>query len=1212
MLIRKLPLLLLLQLLHTVGSVNVEERGAGRSWVEIETLRDEKGQPHYEYGNSISGGGKSVFVGAGTCNAAKGMVRVLSSEEGDHMEVSRLRSPSLQPLDHLGSSITSSSEYEIIVGAPGSERSPGAVYIFRSIHSYSPTETGGGQPAPGLVDYNDPHLTNNSIDPNWILHQRISLSRSMKINFGRSVALSQNILAISSIGKESPYALRDTVSVINQRGTRSFIQTYSGDGEPDAVYLYQRTLARDNVTRFEPIGTLSSKGANNGKDFGFRVSFDSDERFLGVSAPVRQEALFGHGTDGHLEVTGVTTLDGSASFNFKTVTIHSGGVLTVTRRDTSTNRGGILSIRIQDTLFIENGGMINVSALGYTGGPASFASGGASEVSQQGESYSGQQSTFSSSNFGGGGAGTSTLIGIHKCIYDGSAPMFPTGYTPPTTGEIGEPSGGGGGYGTPGDDGTPVQCGTSGTGGLTYGDADLSSELLFGSGGGSGHPYSFGSGGAGGDGGGIIDIRSKVVINNGMILANGGRGQNGGYYSGGGGGGSGGSIRLEGEQLTNNGIIQAIGGSGGLRATGSGSEGTQLVKGGDGGKGRIRLAFVTLHYEGPVDPNPVNTTIYDGTIHLFERISNTTNDQPWFIEHTIPRPLDGFFIGHSLAVDNGFVAFGSDQLLEDPVLSETYVYVYKYSDASGEFAAFQKIPSPESLTITGHSTTHFGHRLKFSRNATSNIEDTTLFITSLGDSNYPGILWIYRLNTDLSEYVLSEWLIAESPEPGDSFGIDLYHSGGEYNHERLYVLSKNTAGNLDMTVGALHVYQYQLNISRVLSTVSCEYSELNLNTSMTCLLRTVDSTGNPVGFSRELQHVNLIIDGSPELVEINSISEGLYKFRVTPSSQGTNQLRISLEGDILSNDVVQFSVGQELFPETIHISCNNTIVAGDNVVCKIIAPGGLRSSQSYFSVTIVNTDSYLRYNSWNELVSLPLGYVNRFITSEVPEVHPDITEGFRTEPLFAEQVTPTDILWEDLGEYVFQFPTSLEGLYSIFVKYKNEPILGNNPLFVNVEAPDINPTASSFVCEGFTAANRSTSCVITLNGGTDIRSGGEGIERYLNVEYKESGGYVNYESYFVWGGVGKIRLWFVPDSSTSEQVEVFLSFNSTSIPPSGTRIVIVAEQSPSSVCQNAPHTLSTIQILRSHAFSHSDGTVFNNAATNVVVNPRTFCENKRP
>eukprot|EP01060_Flectonema_neradi_P002756 TRINITY_DN11748_c0_g1_i1.p1 TRINITY_DN11748_c0_g1~~TRINITY_DN11748_c0_g1_i1.p1 ORF type:complete len:1220 (+),score=207.67 TRINITY_DN11748_c0_g1_i1:36-3662(+) len=1203
----------LLVLFVAAIAVNVEERGAGREWVEVETVRDVKGQPHYVFGDSITGVGKSVFVGAASCNAAKGMVRILNSESGDHAEVSRLRSPALQPLDSLGSSITSTSEYEILAGAPGTEQSPGAVYVFRSTSSYSETESGGGQPPPGLIDYNDHHLTDDCIDPNWILHQRITLSRSMKINFGRAIALSRDILAVSSIGKESPYALRDTVSVINRRGTRTFIQTYSGDGEADAVSLYQRTLTRDNVTRFEPVGTLSSRDANVGKDFGHRISFDADARFLGVSAPVRQAALFGHGTDGHLEVTGVTTLDGSAVFNFKTVTIHDGGVLTVTRRDASTKRGGILSIRVQDTLLIMSGGVINISAMGYSGGPASFSSGGASEISRQGESYLGQQETLPTANYGGGGAATSTLIGIHKCIYDGSAPMFPTGYTP-TSGEIGEPSGGGGGYGTAGEDGTSVQCGTSGVGGQPYGDADLSSELLFGSGGGSGHPYSFGSGGAGGDGGGIIDIRAKIVINEGMILSNGGRGQNGGYYSGGGGGGSGGSIRIEGEQLTNNGIIQAIGGSGGIRSTSSGSEGTTAVKGGDGGKGRIRLAFVTLHYEGSVDPTPVNSTIYDGSIHVFEQLSNSSQDQPWFIEHTIPRPADAYFTGHSLAVENNFIAYGSDQLLYDPVVSACDVFLYQFSEEAGEFMMFQKIEKPDSQTLTGHTTTHFGHRIKFSRNATAGAEDVALFITSLGNANYPGVLWIYRLNTDFSAFVLSEWLMADTPEPGDSFGSDVFLSTGiDYNHHRLYVLSKNTAGaDENIAVGALHVFQYQLNISRSMSSVSCAYSELNLNTSMLCVLVATDLVGKPIGLTKDISQISVLINGVRELVEAFTVSEGVFHFYVTPGTPGSSQLTVAIDDEPLSSDPVQFTVGEELVTDSMSVVCNNTITAGESVVCTITAPGGYKASQGYFSVSIVNTDSHLLYNTWNELISTPLGhYVTRYITSEVPEVFPSSQSNFRAQPTFGEVIVPTEIFWDGIGEYVFHFPTSFEGLYSVFVTYKGEPVLGNNPLFVNVEAPDVSSEQSQFVCDEFTAPNRTTSCVISLRGNIDVRTGWPGIEDFLSVEFQDGGATINFDSHFVWGGVGKIRLWFIPTTESS-QIDVFVSFNSTPVPPSTTRTVVVAEQSPTQVCQNAPHALSTIQILRSHAFSYSDDTVFNNAATNVVVNPRTFCENKRP
>ena len=152
--------------------------------------------------------------------------------------------------------------------------------------------------------------------------------------------------------------------------------------------------------------------------------------------------------------------------------------------------------------------------------------------------------------------------------------------------------GGGGGFGSVGAAG---QAANPNNGGGTYGTLALL-PLVGGSGGGggSGDVSGAGSGGGGGGGGGAILIASSTKINiaGGSILANGGAGGAGvqNQPSSGGGGGSGGGIRLMAETLEGSGPISAAGGIKG----GAGSN----RKGGEGGRGRIRLEAVFFNYTG--------------------------------------------------------------------------------------------------------------------------------------------------------------------------------------------------------------------------------------------------------------------------------------------------------------------------------------------------------------------------------------------------------------------------------------------------------------------------------------------------------------------------------------------------------------------------------------------------------------------------------------
>ena len=142
--------------------------------------------------------------------------------------------------------------------------------------------------------------------------------------------------------------------------------------------------------------------------------------------------------------------------------------------------------------------------------------------------------------------------------------------------------GGGGGYGTFGENGRGWSDNTyreniDGIGGNIYGDSALST-IHFGSGGGGGY------GSRGGNGGGIICIscKNKIILYEGSgIYANGNKGKY--YYDG---CGSGGSIFIKCKYLLNQSnsicFIQAIGGAHNVEAANAGH-------GGNGGFGRVRV-----------------------------------------------------------------------------------------------------------------------------------------------------------------------------------------------------------------------------------------------------------------------------------------------------------------------------------------------------------------------------------------------------------------------------------------------------------------------------------------------------------------------------------------------------------------------------------------------------------------------------------------------
>jgi hypothetical protein len=146
--------------------------------------------------------------------------------------------------------------------------------------------------------------------------------------------------------------------------------------------------------------------------------------------------------------------------------------------------------------------------------------------------------------------------------------------------------GGGGGFATAGGDSGPWN---GRNGGRPYGNS-LIVPFCGGSGGAAGNQFGDGRGGNGGAGGGAIHIFSNLMVDvKGKISADGADGEStqGVHKSGGGGAGSGGAIAITAPIIKICGELSAKGGHGGAAILKPVEGG---LFGGDGGRGRIRLA----------------------------------------------------------------------------------------------------------------------------------------------------------------------------------------------------------------------------------------------------------------------------------------------------------------------------------------------------------------------------------------------------------------------------------------------------------------------------------------------------------------------------------------------------------------------------------------------------------------------------------------------
>ncbi|MFZ5478125.1 MAG: putative metal-binding motif-containing protein [Myxococcota bacterium] len=247
-------------------------------------------------------------------------------------------------------------------------------------------------------------------------------------------------------------------------------------------------------------------------------------------------------------------------WQYEQVVVAAGGVLTANAWNGAS--GGVLALRVQDTVLVEDGGAIAVDALGYAGGAKGSSS---DHDARQGESYAGEGDGDHA-----GGEGYNEAFGSWAANYGGGGAHI--------TGGGGEHAGGA----TGGDSWSGTA--TAPEPGQTYGEADLS-LLFFGSGGGGVWNDGTATPDDGGDGGGIVFLAARDVVIEGAggVTATGGSttGWSSGSWTYGAGGGAGGSVWVYADRVSL--TADAIDASGGF------GESSHIRVGGDGGAGRVRV-----------------------------------------------------------------------------------------------------------------------------------------------------------------------------------------------------------------------------------------------------------------------------------------------------------------------------------------------------------------------------------------------------------------------------------------------------------------------------------------------------------------------------------------------------------------------------------------------------------------------------------------------
>ena len=258
---------------------------------------------------------------------------------------------------------------------------------------------------------------------------------------------------------------------------------------------------------------------------------------------------------------------------YRNVTVQSGGILTAHAWDGTT--GGVICFRVSELFEVQSGGSINVIGIGFRGGLASTVNVDGYAFRGEGSNQLYNATKYYTNNLDAAGGGENEI-----------------------NSNIRQTGGGGGGYGTPGINGTKHNLGNGnvGQGGGVFGAPDLSIIFLGagGGGGGSNWQQSPPPTAKGGNGGGIVMLFANDMVVYGAINATGSNGETVLSDTGDGGGGAGGSIliktrtaNLGSNNLTANGGLGGTGGPGAF--------------GGNGGEGRIRFEYCDT-FSGSTNP----------------------------------------------------------------------------------------------------------------------------------------------------------------------------------------------------------------------------------------------------------------------------------------------------------------------------------------------------------------------------------------------------------------------------------------------------------------------------------------------------------------------------------------------------------------------------------------------------------------------------------
>ena len=1119
-----------------VAATQPPPSSASLSWIRTQRLTNERGQPGYNFSTSVSSLGNLLAVGSTSANRGKGEVVIFFDSGNGLRQVAVLRDPSGGIIgDSFGVTtklFVSNGFKQVAVGAT-TKAKDGRVFIFQA----SPADA-----------------------TQWTFIQLLAPPVGVYVSyFGRRLVFDGLKLLVSA-ERRYQSGSRFVLSFVNVIGTHDFIQSNGVDStiSGDPLLVFQSVPDRDNKAYFAFDTTIAD--ADFSLDVGKSCSVSGN--FMAVGASFREELKYGSGSDGDLIVDGVHLLDGAASYNFNSVTVKKGGVLTVDHYDSIRQIGGIMNVKVKTLFLIEDGGAVNVSGGGYLGGPTSFTSGQGAEPGQ----FTG----------GGGAARTNGL----NCAFTDSLTVGVSinsvggvvAGSVQTSAPFATANGGGGGYGTAGVAGTNVYCGTSGAGGGTYGDQTLSVAYR-GSGGGSGQAWSVGSGGAGGNGGGVLLISAKKFINYGHVVADGGHGSDGGFYSGAGGGGSGGSIRLRGDTLINHGYIYARGGAGGARATGSGSGGTSGVVGGSGGMGRIYFDFLLTQSHGIVVPRPDNVTTYLGDVLLYKRNVST---KEWSLFTILPRHPSMMFVGHQVAVSGNTLAVASDQLT--PVNPTQKVFLIDLTTVTASMVqpnyTFTVISPP-----TLNSDLGFGYGLAMSNH--------TLVVSAAGSANVRGAVYIYKSLNLLADPGNATTLVSSRSVAGDNFGNAI-----ELDFPKLYVQlpltqDVNVTTNPQRSAGNVQLFKFVRNVSAAHSYVTCEFATVTANVTLNCTVHLFATDNVACGDLHDIPFFSSPAAGAGSTA-VDFRAVGVYTFQITLLSKGVHNVSVLYQNQTVAGPLV--TVTNPINVLHTNVTCSPMqVVAGKSVLCTIHTANhsGEAIAAREFDVSVfVMDDLIVPVDGFNTIT--PVG-VYRSPQSPTVSVGPSSTD----YPLLYPTVT-----FVRHGVYTFQITTTKPGTYAAYIMYKREALEYPNPVVFDATMPQIFPSASSVQCPTFSAPNRTMACILYAKSTDGSPAGDPSFAKNLSSVHTvtaflvpTSGAKMRLQVVGVFSGEGRFSILMVPPTygSLSVAVQIHGSF----LPAAATTVAHTYNAS----CTQASRVLNSFTITNQAVQGSTDASVYGISAT---------------